>query len=239
MAGNTDKPVTDKDKEIIRKAWPELTFLAKLKYIGSYYGVYLAAAAALILLTLFFLRDIVRKKPQDVFYVAVMESEAQDEDIEKLRDGLSACLGIDGTEGACVIETDYSGAQNVQSAATVSAYMQSGRIDLLIAPAERFNRYAAASYLAPLDGSDVSWENLIQEYRPEELLYAEPYDYGSGGAVEEIPFRPHEATDNARCYGIYLKGGIFEGYVIGIMANCPHEEYAEKALSFFVSGIDF
>lgn len=224
MAGYTDKPEADKDRDIIRKAWPDLSFLEKFRYIVSYYGVYIAAVVAFILLGLFLVRDIIQKKPQEAFYVAVMEYEAEEADVEALADRLDAYLGLDRMGSSCLIETDYSGEQNMQSAATVSAYMQSGRIDLLIAPEERFNRYAAAAYLAPLNDS---------KREPEDLFYASTYDYGKGGAVEEIPFHPHEDTDDAGCYGIYLRDGIFEGYVIGVMVNCPHGEYIEEALDFF------
>lgn len=224
MAGYTDKPEADKDRDIIRKAWPDLSFSAKLRYIVSYYGVYIAAVVIFLLLSLFLVRDIMQKKPQETFYVAVMEYEAEEADVEALADRLDAYLGFEGTDGGCLIETGYSGEQNMQSAATVSTYMQSGRIDLLIAPEERFNRYAAASYLIPLNEP---------ERKPEDLFYATVYDYGKGGAVEEIPFRPHEITDEAGCYGIYLRDGIFEGYVIGVMVNCPHEEYIEEAFNFF------
>lgn len=204
----------------------------KIRYIVSYYGVYIAAVIVFILLGLFFVRDIVQKKPQEAFYVAVMESGAEEADVKALADSLDAYLGFDGMDGGCLIETDYSGEQNMQSAATVSAYMQSGRIDLLIAPQERFNRYAAASYLALLDDPEKRWSSLLEERDVEDLFYASTYDYGKGGAVEEIPFRPHENTDDAGCYGIYLRDGIFEGYVIGVMVNCPHEEYIEEALDF-------
>lgn len=224
MAGYTDKPEADKDRDIIRKAWPDLSFSEKLRYIVSYYGVYIAAVVVFILLGLFLVRDIIQKKPQEAFYVAVVESGAEEADVEELADRLDIYLGFGETDGGCLIETDYSGEQNMQSAATVSAYMQSGRIDLLIAPEERFNRYAAASYLTPLNDS---------EREPEDLFYASTYDYSKGGAVEKIPFRPHEITDDADCYGIYLRDGIFEGYVIGVMVNCPHEEYIEEALDFF------
>lgn len=239
MAGHRNKIETDRDKDIIRKAWPDLSLSARLRYIISYYGVYIAAAVVFVMLCLFFARDIAQKRPQDDFYVAVLESQAEEADVEELTARLKEYLGFGGAESECLIETDYSGEQNIQSAATVSAYMQSGRIDLLIAPEERFNRYAAASYLAPLDEPEQEWSGMIQAWEPDELLYASAYDYGKGGAVEEIPFRPHEITEDAKCYGIYLQDGIFEGYVIGVMVNCPHREYIEKALQFFVPEIDF
>lgn len=214
-----------------------LSFSGKLKYIVSYYGGYLAAGLVLILAGVFFAGDIVKKKTTDAFYVTVLDSRVSGQEAAGQAEALGDYLGL-GEGETCVIETDYSGAQNLQNAATVSAYMQSGKIDLLIAPAEKFNRYAAAAYLLPLDDEEQPWGDLIKGFETEELLYAALHDYSQGGAVKDIPFSPHEITEDARCYGIYFGDGIYEGYVIGIMANCPHEEYIESALKWFLDITD-
>lgn len=76
--------------------------------------------------------------------------------------------------------------------------------------------------------------DLAEGLNPEDLFYAVPVDYSAGGAITEIPFAPHEASEDAGLYGIYLKGGLFDGYVLGVMYNAPHQEYIKKAVSYFL-----
>jgi hypothetical protein len=105
--------------------------------------------------------------------------------------------------------------------------MQSGRVDLVIAPEEDFNRFASSGYLSTLE----EWED---DYGIDDLFYAVPIDYTEGGAITEIPLAPHENTKDSECYGVYIRGGIFDGYVIGAMINCPNPERVNDAMKYFL-----
>lgn len=120
----------------------------------------------------------------------------------------------------------------MQSEATISAYMRSGRVDLVIAPEEVFNRYAATGYLSAFQ--DCGLEELEEQYTADDLFYAEAIDYSEAGAVTELPFHPHEMTENSDCYGICLRDEIFQGHVAGVMVNCPNRERIRTGLQYFL-----
>ncbi len=222
----------DRDRDMILRQWPQFSPAEKLRYIFSYYGIVILIVIAAAATAVFLVRDIREKKTEDVFYVMVVDRELTEEETSKMQRELSGLLGLDNETRQCVIETGYSSTANMQSEATISAYMQSGRVDLVIAPEEEFNRYAVAGWLSSL--SDLGLSEWEDDYTTENLFYATTIDYSQGGAVTELPYHPHEITEDSDCYGICLGEGTFDGYVIGAMVNSPNGEYIQTGLQYFL-----
>lgn len=222
----------DRDRDMIRRQWPQLSLAEKLRYIFSYYGVVILIVVAAIAIAVFLVRDICGKKTEDAFYVMVVDKELTEEDASAMQRELSVLLALDSGTQQCVIEAGYSGSANMQSEATISAYMRSGRVDLVIAPEEEFNRYATAGWLSSL--ADLGLSEWKDDHTIENLFYATPVDYSRGGAVTELPYHPHEITEDSDCYGIYLREGTFDGYVIGAMVNSSNGEYIQTGLQYFL-----
>ncbi|MCC8151185.1 MAG: hypothetical protein LIO96_06950, partial [Lachnospiraceae bacterium] len=223
----------DRDRDLIRRRWPEMSFKEKCRYIWSYYRWYIVVGVVLLAFAVFFVRDIVSQDAEEAFYVMVLDGDLDTEDIADLKELLSAELEIDTEEYELVIETAYSDQNStMQTEATVATYMQSGRVDLLLAPEDRFNTYAATGYLQALTAD--GYEELLEGVAEECLFWAEQVDYSSGGAVTEIPANPHEQTDESECYGIYLTNDFLEGMVAGIMVNAPHGEQAADGMRVFL-----
>lgn len=232
MKKRQEHPERDKDREIICQRWPELSLAEKGKYIISYYGIVIAVAIIVLAMTVFLVRDICKDEPRDAFSVMAIDMELTEEGLKNLEQGLAEGLGLDTGIYRCRIEAGYSSGRNMQNEATVSAYMRSGRVDLLIAPEEEFNRYASTGYLSPL--KECGLDELYEECRTEELFYAEAVDYSEARAVRDIPFRPHEISEHSECYGIYLQDEVFSGYVAGIMVNCPNREHIRTGMEYFL-----
>lgn len=226
------RPYKDRDREMIREQWPSFSLAEKCRYIWFYYRVYLIAGLILAAFAIFLLRDIIAKNPDEVFYVMVLDHEMDEERNMDMQLELAAELNVDPDTAECVIETAYSGSGNTESAATISAYMQAGRVDLIIAPEEKFNMYASTGYLKAL--SLPEYEEVLGNVDKSLLFYATEVDYSQGGAVRNIPFNPHEQTSDSECYGIYLTDGEFAGMVLGIMVNCSHEERVIAGVHFFL-----
>lgn len=222
----------DRDRDMIRRQWPQLSPAEKLRYIFSYYGVVIVIGIAAIAIAVFLIRDICGKKTEDAFYVMVIDKELTEDAASEMQEELAGLFALDPGTQQCVIEAGYSGTANMQSEATISTYMQSGRVDLVIAPEEEFNRYATAGYLSSL--TDLGLSELEDDYTIENLFYATLVDYSQGGAVTELPYHPHEITEDSGCYGIYLRGGTFDGYVIGAMVNSANGEYIQTGLRYFL-----
>ncbi len=234
MKGSRLNPFGDKDRGRILEQWPEMRFSEKCGYIWSYYSVYIIIAIIAVILAIFLIRNIMNHRTVEDFYVMVLDSPIDEEEVSPLEISLAETIGLDPYNDLCLIETSYSSDENnVESAATVSTYMKAGRVDLVIAPEEKFNTYASTGYLKAL--TDPEYESLLEGIDPERLFYAEEVDYSEGGAVYDIPMHPHEQTAGSDCYGIYLDDGQFDGMVLGIMTNAPHEEFVVPGMAFCLS----
>lgn len=229
-----ERPERDKDRNLIRQRWPELSLAGKVKYIFSYYGTAILIVIFAVLVSVFLIRDIRKKKVDDAFYVMVIDLNLPGDVVETMERELSEVFGLEHGTQQCRIETGYSSSANMQSEATISTYMRSGRVDLVIAPEEVFNRYAASGYLSAF--GDCGLGDLEEQYATEDLFYAEVLDRSEGGAVTEIPFHPHEPEAGSGCYGIYLRDTVFQGYVAGVMVNCPNKERIRTGMQYFSAG---
>lgn len=227
-----ERPGRDKDRDMIYQKWPGLSLAEKGKYIASYYGLAIGAAIFAVIVIIFLVSDICKEKREDTFSVIVIDLELPEETAGRMEEELSEALGLSCGAGKCRIEAGYSGSTNMQSEATVSAYLRSGRVDVLIAPEEKFNRYASTGYLSQL--KECGLEEWEEAYGKEDLFYAEAVDYSESGAVRDLPFRPHEVTKDSACYGIYLKDGIFGGYVAGVLRNCPNRERVGTGMEYLL-----
>ena len=189
-------------------------------YIGALILILLALVA-----TVFLIGDYLKKQKETVLFVEIVDADLDESMVEWLKTDIETKLGIDSETQQCILETSYAGGQNVSQEATVSAYMQTGQIDIVIAPEEKFNKYAAADYLVPIEDVTNQWKEIPQDL----CFYTSLYDYSEAGAVTEIPFAPHDVVEGASCYGIYLMDEIPElkGYVIGLMKNSKHLDYAK------------
>ena len=228
-----ERPERDQDRDVIYQKWPGLSPAEKGKYIASYYGAAIGAAIVAVIVIIFLISDVCKEKREDAFSVMVIDLELPEETAGRMERELSEALGVSGEAGKCRIEAGYSGNVNMQSEATVSAYLRSGRVDVLIAPEKEFNRYASTGYLWALE--ECALEEWEEAYEEEDLFYAETVDYGESGAVRDLPFRPHEVTKDSACYGIYLKDEIFGGYVAGVMRNCPNAESVKAGMEYLLA----
>lgn len=220
------------DRDIIKQRWSKMNLKERLKYIYLYYKYLILFLFLLIGSVIFFLINVFGDKTETAFYVMVLECQMDDEKVSELERLLGEELAIDTKATEVVIETSYTSSNNAQSGATVSTYMKSGRVDLLIAPEEKFNLYSSTGYLKDL--SKKPWNNLIDGISQERKFFSSEVDYSSGGAITEIPMNPHDDTGSANCYGVYLEEKYFGGYVMGMMENAPHESDLEKGAEFFL-----
>lgn len=216
---------------MIRRQWPELSHAKRWAYIWYYFKAHIVVGIILLCFGIFFAADLMSDRPEEAFYVMVLEGEPDEATVTSMEAELDHWLGIDGTAAACCIETSLTNSSDVtESQATVSAYIQSGRVDLVIAPEERFNTYAATGCLKSL--TDDEFAGVLDTVAQEHYFWAEQIEME--GAVTEIAFNPHAQTADSDCYGIYLTEGPFEGMVLGILVNCPHGELVLQGMTYFV-----
>lgn len=204
----------------------------RIENIIFYHGIAILTVCLAVAAAVFLLVDIRNQRAGEAFYVMAAGLELDERVKEELCKGLTQALALDQKTQSCVVETAYSGRTNMQSEATISAYMRSGRVDLLLAPEEVFNRYATTGYLSDLGSGE--FQDLLEGRGMEELFFASQVDYSQSGAVTELPFHPHEAAEGAGVYGVYCQEGILDGYVAGIMVNCPNKTDVKGGLRYIL-----
>lgn len=227
----------DQDRNCIREQWPNYTAIEKIKYIFSYYGIAIVCLLAGLAAAAFLFGDIQKPRAQEAIFIMAAETELPSQAVSSMQTELAGLLDLDADSQKCVIESSCTGSANRESEASMSAYMQSGRVDLFIAPEEVFNRYASTGYLMELDDARKAGfvdEAAVGRNGKEHYFYASQVDYSQGGAVTELPYHPHEKTEDSGWYGIYLEQGAWSGCVAGIMANCPHREHIKDSLRYVV-----
>ena len=223
---------TDRDRVLIDQRWPSMTLKEKVSYIFSYYGVAIVCVVICLIFGIWLIRDMTSGRSSEHFYVMVLENEPDYDLVEQAQEELLEILEPLGLECDVYIETGYDVNTGYQMEATISTYMQAGRVDLVVAGEELFNRYAATAYLASFD--ELGLTDLAAAQDPEDLFYAVQADYSQGGSVDELPMDPHNDSGDGQCYGIYVDQGLFEGMVIGVMVNSEHAEYAGTAIRYFL-----
>ncbi len=225
---------TDRDRTMIKKKWSSLSFSEKIRYIRDYYGVAILLALIGVIAAVYLIHDIRTPKAKDAFYVMGLDLDVDAGMVESMEAELHDLLGLTSDLEEVRIETDYSSDANYMSQATISTFMQAGRVDLMIASEEEFNAYAAAQYCLTLE--EAGLKDYQDQTDLDHLFYAVPLDYSQGGAIYDIPFAPHEDSEGAFCYGIYLQQGPLEGYVLGVLANAPHTGYLSQGVAYFLDG---
>ena len=199
-----DRPQPDKDRALIRQRWPHYTAAEKVSYIVSYYGAAIAAVLAAAVLVGFLIGDIQKKTAEESVLIIAAGVEIPEQTVAAMQEELARELALDPQKQKCVIDASNCGNANRQSEASLSAYMQSGRV-----------------YLMELEDAGTK-----------DYFYASQVDYSQGGAVTKLPYHPRKKTRDCGCYGIYLDEGILKGYVAGIAAKSPHQEYGAKSLQY-------
>ncbi|MCC8141371.1 MAG: hypothetical protein LIO56_02405 [Lachnospiraceae bacterium] len=225
-------PYGDKDRGRIQEEWPEMKFSEKCRYIWSYHKIPIIVVIIAAVLAVYFGWDIKNNSIKEDFNVMVLDTEIGVEETESLEFDLSVVLGLDTEKKKCLIETNFTtNEEDMASAIQVTTYLESGRTDLVIVPEETFNTYAENGYLEIL--TEPEFDAVLDGIEEDRYFYAEEVMYRLD--EYQIPMHPHEKTENSDIYGIYLTEGDFEGKVIGIMRNAPHEDLVVPGVEFFLN----
>jgi hypothetical protein len=190
-----------------------------MKNYIRYYGLYLLIFCALAGVAAFFLADYHRKRPEEALFVLIVDANLENGKIAEFRTKLAEALGIN--EAECIVDAAAASRGNTALEASALAYLESGRVDLLIAKESQFNSYAVSGLLkeqGALSNSETDG------------YYAARYDYSNAGAVTEFPFAPHD-KEHGTLYGFYLSAESLSGFAVGVPLNAPHESLAQKALA--------
>ena len=186
----------------------------KMNYLWEYYRLHALGGILAVAAIIYTIYQIATPNISTQFYAAIIDSSLSTETVEEYASEFSDYLDLNPKlEDIQINDTFYlnSGSNyNIQQALT--AYIAAREVDVIIAPESQFLNYAQNDYFTKLS----------------EALPTDIYS-----SLTDRFYLSETAEDSEKhAYGIYLndsdlfKGVTYDGepYVLGILANYPHEE---------------
>ncbi|MDD3205683.1 MAG: hypothetical protein PHS74_08125 [Lachnospiraceae bacterium] len=176
--------ITDEIREQQKKL-AEMTWKEKWNYFWDYYKVHTLVAIAVVVLLIFFIKDITTGNQDSVFQVAIVNSEVQSiEETEAEKFG--EYLGIDPKEEKVVFDNSYqinvdsADQMTVASSQKMVANAQLALIDMIMAPEDVMDYYTYNSFLCDI-------RTILPEAQFEKLDEAGRIFYSKTEEGKEIP----------------------------------------------------
>ncbi len=199
-----------------------MTTKEKMNYLWEYYRLHALGGILAIAAIIYVIYQIATPNINTQFYAAIIDSSLSTEAVEEFASEFSDYLDLNPKlEDIQINDTFYlsgSGNYNIQQALT--AYIAAREVDVIIAPESQFLNYAKNDYFT-------------------KLSEALPTDIYSAMTDRFFLSETTESSDK-NAYGIYLNDSdLFEGvtydgepYVLGILANYPHEENTIEFINY-------
>jgi hypothetical protein len=199
-----------------------MTTKEKMNYLWEYYRLHALGGILAISVIIYVIYQIATPNINTQFYAAIIDSSLSTEAVEEFASEFSDYLELNPKlEDIQINDTFYlsgSGNYNIQQALT--AYIAAREVDVIIAPESQFLNYAKNDYFT-------------------KLSEALPTDIYSSMTDRFFLSETTEISDK-NAYGIYLndsdlfKGVTYDGepYVLGILANYPHEENTIEFINY-------
>ncbi|MDF2510547.1 MAG: hypothetical protein K0S04_413 [Herbinix sp.] len=194
----------------------------KINYLWEYYRLHALGGILTIAAIIYVIYQIVTPNISTQFYAAIIDSSLSTDAVETYTEDFSDYLELNPKlEDIQINDTFYlnSGSNyNIQQALT--AYIAAREVDVIIAPESQFLSYAQNDYFTKLS----------------EALPTDIYSSLTDRFV--LSSTTEDSEKNA--YGIYLndsdlfKDVTYDGepYVLGILANYPHEENTIEFINY-------
>jgi hypothetical protein len=208
----------------------EMEFTEKVAYFKCYYLKKLLAALVIGGFLIWIIITVVMPKPDRVFSLAFVDYPILQEDIDKIEAELTKLLNVNPDSQEIFIDTSFQ-LNDYASVEKLTVYTYSGEIDIFIAPASQFIKYAFSGAMCPL--TDLLPTDLYSTLKASDLFVCKTRENND----EEVP---EQATGPEGVYGIYLKDlDMFDFFdtstdppVIGVMVTSKNKENATSYLKY-------
>ncbi len=227
-----DAEIYNRNREELneKEKWQRMTKEQKKSYFMTYYFKKLLLGIFLVVMGVWLIYDILRPKPQNELYVAIVNDYWYADRKAELKTALEQYMGLDGVmhevmlDDAYQIDTDeaedaYSTMQRMM------AYTATGDLNIIISDETRYIVYVMSDYFYDLE--EVLPEDLLAKLREKDLLF-----YG-------------ETADGVKgCFGIRVNGlpiydavgGRTDPVCLGIIGSAKEEklDYAISMIRYLV-----
>ena len=152
------------DSKTERQNWRELDAKGKWSYFCSYYLAKLLLILAVLGLVAYALYSALKPKPVDVAYIAVLDNTLDAVALQEFFDEAVVEMGYKKGKAEIFVDTRLSGSQNsVNDMTTLSTYIVTGDLDILIADEKALRRYTNSGILVDFDTLPDDIKNAIAE----------------------------------------------------------------------------
>lgn len=222
------QPISEKQK------LSEMDFSQKVEYFKNYYFKKLLAVIVIGGFALWILITMLSPKPERILNVAFINYPLEQEELNRMKTDLTEILNLDEEKQELFFDTSYDLInQDYASAEKITTYTYTGEIDVFIAPASQFTKYAFSETFYPL--TDLLPTDLYSTFEAEDLLVSKTR------ANDEEIF-PVDATGPEGVYGIYLRDHeLFKDFetamdppVLGVVITAKNKENAITYIKYLL-----
>ena len=152
------------DNKTEKETWKGLSAKGKWSYFCSYYLLKVILVLAVLGLLAYGLYSALKPKPEDVCYIVVLDNTLDAVALQEFFDDAVVEMGYKKDKAQIYCDTRLSGSQNsINDMSTLSTYIVTGDLDILIGDDKTLRRYAANSILVDLETLPEDIKNAISE----------------------------------------------------------------------------
>jgi hypothetical protein len=213
-----------REKQTEKEKLREMSFQEKISYLLEYYKFQAIAIVAGIALIIYIVHMLLNPSPTTQFYVAIVDNPISEDVLKQYENNFTKQLQLNPKRETVEFNTNFmfnsddTYAMNMKQA--LSTYVAAKEIDVIIAPKSVFHDYAYYGYFSKL--SDQLPTDIYSSLTDKFYITDTEDD--------------HEKSD----YGVYLAdtklfkdtANSSDPYVLGILANSPHEDNTIKFIRY-------
>ncbi len=213
-----------KAKQTEKEKLREMSFKGKISYLCEYYKFHAIAIVAGIAFLIYIVHMLLNPRPTTQFYAAIIDNPISENVLNEYEDNFMKQLQLNPKRESIEFNTNFmfgtddSYAMNVKQA--LATYVAAKEVDVIIAPESVFHDYAYYGYFSKLS-----------DQLPTDI-------YSS--MTDKFYITDTEDDKDKSDYGVYLTDTkLFKGitnnsepYVLGILANSPHEATTIKFIRY-------
>ena len=218
--------ITDEIKEQQKKI-ADMTWKEKWGYFWDYYRVPTIVGIIILVLVIFFIKDLLTNNQDSVFQAAIVNSEIQYME-ENAETAFGEYLEIDPKKEKVIFDNSYQLQLDSMDQATVAssqkmvANAQLAALDVIIAPNDVIDYYAENQFLGDLSAI-LPKETFVKLEEEGRIVYAkseEGTEYPAGIDIADSPW--------IQKTGLYIQ----QKPILGCVENTVHPENIEKFLEY-------
>lgn len=235
-----------------REAMAELKGFAKVEYFCTYYLGKIVCISAIVGIFIYILYSIFSPKPENVFYMAMINSPLDTQVVENLTEDMTECMVTDDKKQNIILDAGYyfTEMSSYDMRMAFMAHMAAHEVDAIIANKREFQLQVDSGVMVPIDRvlSPEMIEKLDTVIKESEtgdtskdiyrIMRYTPQPDEEYGADENRTYEEEMyGIDVTEFYSNFGASAMRERYYLGFVVNSAHTGQYETLLKYIFSDI--